>query len=301
MNNPFNTRHQTGQHDFEGVVYGLLGSCIWGAFMAVSSQGVNDGFSPEDLTFLRFLTAGLLLAPVLTITNYIGKLGWSRALILTLLAGPAFAIFTTYGLQLSPLLHGTVIQAVTLIVFSLMLMWWLTKERLGGSYLAGLLVLFVGLAAVACPALHRQSELLQGDALFIVAGMMWATFMVLIWVWRLDALAVTVVVSVLSALLYCPFYLLSHGPMHISMLDFDEVIEQLMIQGVLSGVMAVFAFSKSVQYLGVSRAALFPALSPAITMVLETMLFQQIPVLSQWIGFSVITAGLVLSFYRDPA
>jgi drug/metabolite transporter (DMT)-like permease len=301
MNNSYKLQQRTEQNDFAGVVYGLIGSCIWGSYMAVSSQGVADGFSAEDLAFLRYLTSGLLLLPLLALSNMFRKVGWQRSVVLTLLAGPVFAILAVHGFIYAPLIHGTVIQALALILSCLLIVLWRGKEKPKFSYLAGLLVLFVGLAAVAGPLLPSQgdvSELWTGDLLFAVAGVMWALFLTLIWYWRVDALAATVVVAVLSALIYCPLYLLLHGPLHMSMLDFDQLIEQLLFQGVLSGVLALFAFSKAVQYLGVEKAVLFPAFSPAVTMLLGIVLFHQIPALSQWLGFTVITAGLFLGFYR---
>lgn len=301
MNNNYKMQQRTEQNDFAGVVYGLLGSCIWGSYMAVSSQGIADGFSAEELAFLRYLTSGLLMLPLLVLSNMFQKVGWQRSVVLTLLAGPLFAILAVHGFLYAPLIHGTVIQALALILSCLLIVLWRSKEKPKFSYLAGLLVLFIGLAAVSGPLLPSQgdsSELWKGGLLFVTAGVIWALFMTLIWYWRVDALAATVVVAVLSALIYCPLYLLLHGPLHISMLDFDQVIEQVLFQGILSGVLALFAFSKAVQYLGVGKAVLFPAFSPAVTMLLGILLFHQIPVLSQWLGFTVVAAGLFLGFYR---
>ena len=302
MNNSDNMQQSTEQNDFTGVVYGLLGSCIWGSYMAVSSQGIADGFSAEDLAFLRYLTSGLLLLPVLALSNMFRKVGWQRSLVLTLLAGPVFAILALQGFAYAPLIHGTVIQALALILSCLAIVLLCHKEKPKFSYLAALLVLFVGLAAVARPFAvpdHDGAAFWRGDVLFALAGLMWALFLMLVRYWRVDALAATVVVTVLSALIYCPLYLVLHGPLHISMLDFDQVIEQVLFQGVLSGVLALFAFSKAVQYLGLGKAVLFPAFSPAVTMLSGILLFQHIPVLSQWLGFSLIAAALFLGFYRE--
>ncbi|MCA1930457.1 DMT family transporter [Rheinheimera sp.] len=302
MNNSYRMQQKRQQDDFTGVVYGLLGSCIWGACMAVSSQGLNDGFSSEDLAFLRYLTSGLLLLPLLVLSNMFRKVGWGRSILLTLLGGPVFALVAVQGFSYAPLTHGTVIQAVTLILCSLLVLFWRSKEVPKFSYLAGILVLFIGLAAVAGPLLPAPAGatgLWKGDLLFVAAGLIWALFLTLIWYWQVDALAATVVVAVLSALIYCPLYLLVHGPLRISMLDFDQIIEQLMFQGILSGVLASFAFSKAVHYLGVSKAVLFPAFSPAVTLLFGILLFHQIPALSQWLGFTVVAAGLCLGFYRE--
>lgn len=302
MNNNFKLQQSTEQNDFAGVVYGLLGSCIWGSYLAVSSQGVLDGFSAEDLAFLRYLTSGLLLLPLLALSNKFRKVGWRRSLVLTLLAGPVFAILAVHGFVYAPLIHGTVIQALALILSCLAIALLCHREKPKFSYLASLLVLFVGLAAVTGPfaaSEHEVAEFWKGDLLFALAGLMWALFLMLLRHWQVDALAATVVVAVLSALIYCPLYLLLHGPLHISMLDFDQLIEQVLFQGLLSGVLALFSFCKAVQYLGVSKAVLFPAFSPAVTMLSGMLLFQHIPALSQWLGFSLIAAALFLGFYRE--
>ena len=146
------------QNDFAGVVYGLLGSCIWGSYMAVSSQGIADGFSAEDLGFLRYLTSGLLLLPLLVLSTMFQKVGWQRSVVLTLLAGPVFAILAVHGFIYAPLIHGTVIQALALILSCLLIALWRCKEKPKFSYLAGLLVLFVGLAAVTGPLLPSQGD-----------------------------------------------------------------------------------------------------------------------------------------------
>jgi drug/metabolite transporter (DMT)-like permease len=289
-------------NDFAGVVYGLFGSCIWGSYMAISSQGIADGFSAEDLAFLRFLISGLLLLPLLVLSNAFHKVGWRRSVALTLVAGPLFAILALHGFSYAPLIHGTVIQALALILSCLFIALLGCRQKPQFNYLAGLLVLFIGLAAIAWPLLpsaESNDTLWLGDLLFIIAGAIWAVFLTLIWYWRIDALEATVVVAVLSALLYCPLYLMLHGPLRLSMLDFDQVVEQVLFQGLLSGVLASYAFSKSVQYLGVGKAALFPAFSPAVTMLLGILLFHQVPVLSQWLGFTVVTVGLFLGFYRE--
>jgi drug/metabolite transporter (DMT)-like permease len=239
---------------------------------------------------------------LLVLSNMFRKVGWQRSVVLTLLAGPVFAVLAVHGFTYAPLIHGTVIQALSLILSCLLFVFWRCKEKPKFSYLFGLLVLFIGLAAVSGPLLPSQgdsSELWKGDLLFVAAGVMWALFVTLIWYWQVDALAVTVVVAVLSALIYCPLYLLLHGLLRISMLDFDLVIEQVLFQGILSGVLALFAFSKAVHYLGVEKAVLFPAFSPAVTMLLGILLFHQIPALSQWLGFTVVAVGLFLGFYRE--
>ena len=302
MTRGFSLTPDNEHHDFSGVAYGLLGSCIWGACMAVSSEGIADGFSAEDLVFLRYLTSGLLLLPLLALSNLFRQVGWTRALLLTLLAGPVFAVLAAHGFLYAPLVHGTVVQAATLILSGLLLIWWRSKSEPRFSYLAALLVLLVGLAAVAGPLQPLQQEISavwKGDLLFMLAGVMWALFMALLWYWRVDALAATVVVAVLSALLYCPLYLMLHSPLYLSMLDFDQVVEQVLFQGVLSGVFALYAFNKAVQYLGLRKAVLFPAFAPAITMLLGMLLFHRVPALSQWLGFIIVAAGLLLGFYHD--
>ncbi|MNC99656.1 EamA-like transporter family protein [compost metagenome] len=66
-----------------------------------------------------------------------------------------------------------------------------------------------------------------------------------------------------------------------------------MIQGGLSGVLAVVAFAVAVTILGASRAAVFPALVPSAGILVGIPLTGEWPSPLQWVGVALVTVGLI--------
>lgn len=182
--------------------YGLVAAFIWGCYLAVSGQGLRVGLDACDLAFLGTLTAGLLMLPWLVLCNHFAKVGYKKALVLTLLSGPLFGWLTLHGLSQAPLIHSAVIEAAVLILGSVLLRRF-TRQPAAGHDLVGLAVLLLGL--------------------------LWALQLVLLARWQVEPVAATVVVCVLSASLYCPLYLWLHGPLHLSMQDSVVIYSQVLV------------------------------------------------------------------------
>ena len=68
--------------------------------------------------------------------------------------------------------------------------------------------------------------------------------------------------------------------------------EQL-VQGGLQGAITMIAFSQAVVLLGVSRAVLFPALVPALSVLVGIPIVGEIPDLLQIAGLCLVTLGLL--------
>ena len=70
---------------------------------------------------------------------------------------------------------------------------------------------------------------------------------------------------------------------------------QILVQGVLSGVVAVIAFTKAAALMGTARAAVFPAMVPAVAILLGVPIADEIPTSMQFAGVSVVTAALLVA------
>ncbi|RAU48538.1 MULTISPECIES: DMT family transporter [unclassified Pseudomonas] len=286
------------RHSRVGLLFGVLAAVIWGGFLTVSRHGIGEGLRGSDMAFLRYGTAGLLLLPVLLRRSPLTLcgIGWCRSLVLTLLAGPLFVLIGASGYLYAPLAHGAVIQLGVLTLASIALSACFLGERLRASRLVGLVVLVAGLATIAGPAIFSGGSLAWiGDLMFATAGAMFATFTVLIRRWKIAPLDATVVVSVLSAVTYSPSYLLLEGTARIASASPSILVEQVFVQGVLSGIIALFAFAQAVQRLGAGRAALFPALAPAVAILLGIPLIGELPTAGQWLGLGIASTGLLIA------
>ena len=251
-----------------------------------------------DLAFLRYTTAGLLLLPWLMrhSPHRLAGIGWAKGAVLAFLAGPLFVLAGASAYLFAPLAHGAVIQLGMLTLMSILLAALLARERPGAQRIAGLGTIITGLVVTAGRGLlEGGSTAWIGDILFAVAGSMWALFTVLQRRWAIHPLAATAVVSVLSGAVYAPIYLVLNGLQHIAAVAPAMVIEQIAVQGILSGTLALFAFSQTVSDLGAGRAALFPALAPVVAMLLGIPLIGEYPTSIQVLGLSILFVGLAVA------
>jgi drug/metabolite transporter (DMT)-like permease len=281
-----------------GIAFGSIAAVIWGAFLAVSRHGIAAGLHASDLAFIRYVVAGAVLLPWVLIHSprTLAGIGWRRGIVLSLLAGPLFVLIGASGYLFAPLAHGAVIQLGVLTLMSVCLGALLLREHLRASRIIGLGVIITGLVTIAGPGiLDGQSQAWIGDLLFAAAGSMFAVFTVLVRRWKLDAFATTAVVSALSGVLYSPLYLAVTGTQRLTTAPIALLIEQGVVQGLLSGIVALFTFARAVHYLGAGRAALFPALAPAVAILLGVPLVGELPTIGQWCGLVVCTFGLLIA------
>lgn len=283
-----------------GLAGGLVAACIWGGYLAVSRHGIGSGLAASDLAFLRYATAGVLLLPwflrhsPLTLAG----VGWVKGSVLALLAGPGFVLAGASGFLFAPLAHSAVIQLGTLTLMGILLSMALAGERADARRLAGLAVVVFGLVVTAGPGLlDGGSDTWKGDVLFALAGSMWALFTVLQRRWRITPMTATAAVSVLSGLFYTPIYFAWRGIGPLLSAPPLVLTSQAIVLGALAGVAALYAFSLAVDYLGPGRASLFPALAPAVAILIGAPLTGEIPTYWQVLGLVILTAGLLLALH----
>ena len=63
----------------------------------------------------------------------------------------------------------------------------------------------------------------------------------------------------------------------------------------LVGVLAVYAFARAVLLLGAARAAMFPAMVPAVAVLFGIPVAGEWPEPAQWLGLGIVLAGLPLA------
>jgi drug/metabolite transporter (DMT)-like permease len=289
-----------------GILLGVGAVLIWGGYLAYSRLGVTQGLRPPDFAMLRFGVAGLIMLPYLArrgLFDFAG-VGFWRTLALTACAGPVFMLIVSGGYVYAPLPHGAVIPPSAMTVSSLLLAALVLGDHPSRARLAGVGVILVGLACVAGSGLMDDTGRLTwlGDILFAVAGFLWAVFTVLQKRWGIDPMQATAAMSVMSLILLLPPFLVWWSFEPILALPPSQLAIQVVVQGVLAGVVAVVAFAAAVVILGASRAALFPPLVPACAILIGIPITGEWPSPLQWIGIAVVTLGLIAAMgVRLPA
>lgn len=287
--------------DTQADAWGYFCGCVLalGASLsfATARAGILSGLSPGDLVLMRFSVAGLVLLPFLVRWGLptLAGIGWRRGLILTALGGPAFALMQMGGYAFAPLAHGAVIHPASVTILSTGIAAALLKERLSPMHLCGAALVIVGIVLISWQGLHAETGARSwiGDLLFFTSAIIWAGFTVLIRHWRLHAIRAITVVSFLSMLVIVPGYLAWYGLEHLRARPPGPMAIQALVQGLGQGVLAMIAYSQAIRVLGVSRAVLFPAMVPAVSILIGIPIVGEIPDAIQISGLLLVTIGLM--------
>ncbi|WP_422001688.1 DMT family transporter [Reyranella sp.] len=264
---------------------------------ASARAGILAGLLAVDMIFARFIVAGLIMLPLLLRFGVrdLAGIGWRRSLVLTVLGGAPFALLQTGGYGYAPLAHGAVIAPSTVTIVSTIGAAFFLRERLSRNHLAGAAIVLGGIVLIGWDGLAQPSgeKAWLGDLLFFASSVLWAGFTLLLRHWRVPALRATAVVSVLSFAISTPAYLAVMGVAHLMALPLGLLAVQGLVQGGLQGAVTMVAYSQAVMLLGVSRAVLFPAIVPAVSVLVGIPLVGEIPSVLQVAGLCLVTLGLL--------
>jgi drug/metabolite transporter (DMT)-like permease len=278
-----------------GIACGVGAAVFWAAGLVAARHGVAIGLSPADMAVHRFVWAGLAMLPSVLLNRDIGQIGLLRGLALTLFGGPVMALLSYAGFLLVPLGHGGVIQPSCAALIGLMLATLVLKERLPLRRLAGALTIVAGLVVIGGEALTSiGAHGLLGDFSFVVAGTFFATFGILLRLWRITPMRAVAIVSVLSLPLL-PVYWALIGFDRLIAAGFRENLLQALVQGVFAGPASTYLFTRSVVLLGAGRAAVFPSLTPGFTLLIGFLFLGEIPSVLQLAGFAIVVIGFRLT------
>src|ERR1700704_103848 len=280
-----------------GVACGLGAALFWALGFVATRHGLRLGFTPADLLMHRFLWSGLAFLPVVFRAGFgnLCGIGWGRGLALMVLGGPVMSIINYTGFLFVPLGHGSVIQPSCATLGGLFLAAALLRERISFSRLAGAIVIVGGLVVIGLESIgHIGPSGVQGDLIFVVTGFMFAGFGTLLRYWRVSAFSAAAVINVLSLSLL-PVYAASGGLARVTAIGLPENALQAVAQGILAGPGAMYLFAFSIQLLGVARAAVFPAIVPALTLLVGWLLLGEPPTALQAAGLVTVLSGFYLA------
>jgi drug/metabolite transporter (DMT)-like permease len=277
-----------------GILCGTGAAFGWAAGFVAAKHGVGVGFSPADLAFHRFFWSGLLLMPIVLRDGIkdLGGIGWGRGMVVSALSGPPQALLAYTGFMLVPLGHGTTIQPACAALFGLILATLVLGERATGQRIFGGVAIIAGLLVFGFESLTTiGGHGVGGDLLFATAGLFWATFGILLRQWRVSGTRAVAAVGALSVLVFAPLYLIFIGYDGILRMGWYENLLQVVVQGILAGMLPIYLFARAVILLGAGRAATFPALVPGFGLIIGYLALGVLPTIPQLIGLVIVVIG----------
>jgi drug/metabolite transporter (DMT)-like permease len=278
-----------------GVMCGAGAAFCWAAGFVAARQGVTVGLSPLVMALHRFVWPGLALLPFVLVKDIgdLGGVGWGRGFTLALFGGLPLALLSYLGYLFVPLGHGGVIQPSCAALGGLLLARLVLQEPLPARRVAGALAIVLGLVIIGAEALRTiGAHGVGGDLLFVAAGCFFATFGMLVRMWRIEAIRVAAITCVLS-LAGLPLLLFTFDNMLAA--GFRENLLQAVVQGALSGAGGTYLFTRAVVLLGASRAVLFPSLVSPFVLLIGFLALGEVPSVPQLAGLAVVLIGFRLT------
>jgi drug/metabolite transporter (DMT)-like permease len=280
-----------------GVLCGTGAAFGWAAGFVAAKHGVSVGFSPADIAFHRFFWSGLLLMPIALRDGIadLGGIGWRRGLLMSVLAGPPQSLTAYTGFILVPLGHGTTIQPACAALFGLILASVMLHERATARRIFGGVTIIAGLIVYGAESLATIGhEGVGGDLLFVTAGFMWALFGTLLRYYSLSGIRAIAVVGALSLLVYAPAFAILVGFGNLLHLSLFENLVQIVVQGMIAGVLPIYLFARAIILLGAGRTATFPALVPGFGLIIGYLALGVVPSVAQVVGLAIVVVGFRL-------
>lgn len=250
----------------EGLLAGLTAALIGGAWQVVTRQSTTTTIAPADLAILRYGIPALLLLPVLwRIGPWPNRVPRRYLIVMLAGAGLPFGLLAMAGTQFAPAAHMGVLMAGASPLFAAGLAWALWRDRPGRGRIAGLACLALGVALLGGSALLGASPAgaWRGDAMFLLAALLWAGFTLSFQRTGLTAWQGAALVNAWSCICLVP-WLLWRGEVLLLAAPLRDLLFQALWQGVLAGLLGLWAFSIAIARLGAGRAASFGALAPVV-------------------------------------
>ncbi len=256
-----------------GILYGLIATVIWGGHAVIARSAVAaQGFVPLDLMAFRYAPAALLLAPLAWHhRREIAALGPGKILLLALTGGAPNLLLFAGALVYAPASHGGTIAPMTGPIFGALLAIPLLREVPTAGRVAALAAMALGVLLIGWDGIEGDHPgAWRGDLMLVGCGATWAAFTVLLRRWRVGAIPVTAVVTLVSALIVLPLWV----PLRLGALPsfpLGLVLWQLFVQGVLLGVLSLFLYARAVEALGATRGGSLSVMVPVVALLLAAL------------------------------
>lgn len=271
-----------------GLFFGASAAFIWSGHAVVARNALTgQGLHVLDLLFCRYIPGALLLAPLAWRERHVlAALGAWKLLALSITGGAVnLSLFVT-ALHFAPASHGATIAPMTGPVAAALAAWWLLRERPTAGRAAALGVMLLGVLLIGWDGLGLHPGAWRGDLLLLGAGGTWGLFTVLLRRWQVAAIPATAAVSVVSAPMVLPLFLVFRAEEFFA-LPVPLIAWMVVAQGLLLGVVSMFLFARCVETLGATRAGTISVLVPVMGLLMAAFF------LAEPIGwFKAIGAGM---------
>jgi drug/metabolite transporter (DMT)-like permease len=279
-----------------GLAFGLAAAFAWGAQAVVARSGTVAGYTPLDLAALRYIAAGLVLAPFAWRARHaLAAIGLKRLIVVAIAGGAGNALLFSWGLVHAPASHGGTIAPITAAIMGAVLGIPLLREWPTRGRVAAIGVIVAGVALIGWDGIGGEHPgAWRGDLILLCAGTSWAAFTLLLRRWRVPALAGNAAVCCLSALMLVPVWL-ALGMGSVPGQPIGMTLLQMVAQGLIASALATTLYAKAGELLGATRTACLTALVPVMAVMLSVIVLAEPLGGAKLAGVTLAVGGMLVA------
>ncbi|MEO1569555.1 MAG: DMT family transporter [Pseudomonadota bacterium] len=280
-----------------GLVWAVVAITVWSGSLVMLRLGVTTGLNAYDLTMLRFGVAALILAPV-ALRRGLGtdRLNLTSLVAMVVAFGAPYVLLIAVAMKTAPAAAAGALNPGVMAIVAVLLGRIVFGDRIGMARLVGLIVTSTGVILFT----RAGGAITTCHLILIGTGTMWASYAMIVRRAAVPALNATAIVAVGSAVFYLPIYLVAL-PKQILAAPMTNVLMQAGFQGVLVSVVAIYAFNRSTELLGLVAGATLPALIPVATLGLGIAVLGETARTGEFASATLVTMGLALILVGNPA
>ena len=277
-----------------GLAFGLAAAFAWGAQAVVARSGTVGGYTPLDLAALRYIAAGLVLAPFAWRARAaLLAIGLPRLIVVAIAGGAGNALLFGWGLVHAPASHGGTIAPITAAIMGAVLGIPLLREWPTRGRVVAIGVIVAGVALIGWDGIGgAHPGAWRGDLILLCAGTTWAAFTLLLRRWQVPALAGNAAVCCLSALMLLPVWL-ALGMGSVPDQPIGMTLLQMVAQGLVASALATTLYARAGELLGATRTACLTALVPVTAVMLSVLVLAEPLGLAKLSGVTLAVGGML--------
>ncbi|MGP5309220.1 EamA family transporter [Vreelandella alkaliphila] len=243
---------------------GALLVIIYALQFLTARASLQGSITPLGLTILRFYAAGALFIPyacMASTRHKLAQLGILRVIVLSMLVGFPYLVVINTGISLTSAGYVAAVGPGSIVLFSFLLPLIFLNGKPDLASVASTALISLGIGMFVYNTFLVEGLSPAGTSLFVLQGLMFSLYGVLIQRWQVDPILGTAVISIMSCLPAAAVHMVADtGFGAASMI---EIAFQAFAQGILAGAAAIFLYSYIVQSIGPQRASLLMPSDPS--------------------------------------
>ena len=250
--------------------------------------------SVVDLAVFRAVIPTVVLAPLLWHhRRTVAQLGATRCLLISAYGAP-FTLLVGHGLGFAPVAHAGAMVPGLMPVFAVALACVFLGQRLSKGIVVALVLILSGAMTILLRGADQLAvhDMRAGHFLFLLGAFCWACFTITVRAFEIPAFLATAIVGAASTTWLLPFWIVSDLS-NLATAPWTDIVFQSVFQGIISGLISVYAFSRALRLIG-GQASVLSALTPGVAAGLAVPVLGQAPPLSDIFALGVVVMGLII-------